>query len=195
MASALFPILRDYLVRYQQYAIRETGRRPVTWLRTPMDESLLMPGCARPGFAFWQPVEWPGDKPPLGKAAEHFHQSIIDYLSMCQFMEIHFQLPVASVGSPLSFLYGRTFEACKNTLTNPPSRMLEEAMAYRREHPELPLSYCMAVTCDDGEPLALMLCAEDGQAFVLRTMAGTKPLFLKLGIDRLLPKMRFVYDI
>lgn len=195
MTTVLAPILRDYLVRYQQTAIRETGRRPMTWLRTPMDDQLLLPGCARPGCAFWQPMPWKNDQPPLGKAAEGFHQSIIDYVSMCQFLEIRFQLPVAHVGSPLSFLYGRTFECCRNTELNPPSRAFEEAGMYRREHPELPLAYCMAVTCDDGEPLALMLRAEDGQAFIRRTMAETKPLYLKLGVDRLLPKMHFVYDL
>jgi len=30
--------------------------------------------------------------------------------------------------------------------------------------------------------------------FVQRTMAETKPMYLKLGVDRLLPKLRFVYD-
>ena len=195
MASALSPILRDYLVRYQQNAIRETGRRPITWLRTPADESLLMPGCTRPGCAFWQPMPWENNRPPLGKAAEHFHQSIIDYLSMCQFLEIRFRLPVASVGSPLSFLYGRTFEACRNTLSYPPSRMCEESRFYQNEHPELPLAYSMAATCDDGEPLLLMLRAEDGQAFILRPMQDAEPLYLKLGLDRLLPKLRFVYEI
>lgn len=194
MSTALAPILRDFLVRYQQLAIRETGHRPTTCLRTPMDEKLLLPGCTRPGYAFWQPVPWKNDKPPLGKAAESFHSSIIEYVSMCQFLEIRFQLPVAHIGSPLSFLYGRTFECCPNTENNPPERAFEEAGMYRREHPEWPLAYCMAVTCDDGEPLMLMLRAEDGEAFVQRTMAETKPMYLKLGVDRLLPKLRFVYD-
>ena len=114
---------------------------------------------------------------------------------MCQFMEIRFQLPVAHAGSPLSFLHGRTFECCRNTESNPPSRMFEEAGMYRREHPEWPLAYCMAATCDDGEPLLLMLRAEDGEAFIVRTMADAKPLDLKLGAERLLPKVRFVYDL
>ena len=56
MHTPLAPILRDYLIRFQQTAIKETGRRPMTFLRTSMDESLLLPGCQRPGFAFWQPV-------------------------------------------------------------------------------------------------------------------------------------------
>lgn len=58
MSTPLAPVLRDYLVRYQQMAIRETGHRPATWLRTPMEESLLLPGCARPGYAFWQHHAW-----------------------------------------------------------------------------------------------------------------------------------------
>ena len=33
MSTPLAVVLRDYLVRYQQMAIRETGHRPVTWLR------------------------------------------------------------------------------------------------------------------------------------------------------------------
>ena len=193
--TPLTPILRDFLVRYQQQAIRETGRRPVTWLRTPMDEALLLPGCAKPGCSFWQPVAWPDNKPPLGNAAEMFHHSAIEYVSMCQFLEIRFQLPVAPSGSSLSYLHNRTFETCRNTELSPPSRLFEEAAFYRREHPELPLSCCIALTCDDGEPLALMLRAEDGEIFLLRTMAQSKPLYLKLGLDRLLPRLKFVYQL
>lgn len=193
--ASLTPILRDYLVRYQQLAIRETGRRPLTWLRQPMDETLLLPGCPRPGFAFWQPVPWKDDKAPLGKAADLFHQSIIDYVSMCQFLEIRFQLPVAHGSSPLSFLYGRTFESCRNTELAPPSRAFEEAALYRREHMDVPLSYCMARTCDDGEPIVLLLRAEDGEAFLLRPMADDKPLYLKVGLDRLLPRLKFIYNL
>ena len=192
--ASLTPIMRDYLVRYQQMAIRETGCRPITWLRTPMDEALLLPGCRRPGYSCWQPIAWKDDKAPLGNASELFHQSIIDYVSMCQFLEIRFQLPVAHGGSPLSFLYGRTFETCRNTELSPPSRAFEEASLYHREHPEVPLAYCMAVTCDDGEPLALMVRAEDGEAFVLRTMAQNDPLYLKVGPDRLLPRLKFIYN-
>ena len=194
MNSPLAPVLRDYLVRYQQMAIRETGHRPMTWLRTPMEESLLLPGCQKSGYSFWQPVEWKNDKAPIGKP-EGFHQSIVDYLSMCQFYEIRFELPVAASGSPLSFLHGRVFECCANTTANSPSRMFEEAAMYRREHPEWPLSFCMAATCDDGEPLLLMLRAEDGEAFIAHTMTDTQPVELKVGLERLLPKVRFVYNI
>ena len=195
MNTALAPIMRDYLIRFQQTAIRETGRRPLTWLRTPMDDELVLPGCQRPGFAFWQPIAWKNNKPPLGKKAGAFHQSIIEYVSMCQFLEIRFRLPVAHAGSPLSFLYGRVFETCKNTQSAPPSRAFEEAALYAREHPDLPLCYCMAVTCDEGEPLALMLRAEDGQACIIHAMGDANPLWLKLGVDRLLPKLQFVYEI
>ena len=195
MASTVAPVLRDFLVRYQQLTVRETGHRPVTWLRYPMDEDLLLPGCSRSGCSYWQPMPWKAGQPAFGKAGENFHQSIIDYLSMCQFLEMCFQLPVAHVGSPLSFLYGRTFETCPNTETNPPSRMFEEASLYRREHPYLPLAYCMAITCDSGEPLCLMLRAEDGEAFIHRTLSGEPPLYLKLGVDRLLPKLRCICDL
>ena len=123
---SLSPIMRDYLVRFQQTAMRETGRRPVTFLRAPMDESLLLPGCLRPGYACWQPMPWNGEA-PLGPKADHFHESIRQYVSLCQFLEIHFRLPVTRAGSPLSFLYGRVFESCKNTLTAPPDRAFEEA--------------------------------------------------------------------
>lgn len=195
MYTPLAPILRDYLVRFQQTAIRETGHRPMTWLRTPMDDALILPGCQRPGYAFWQPVAWPGNQAPLGKQAGQFHQSIIDYVSMCQFLEIRFRLPVAHAGSPLSFLYGRVFETCKNTVSAPPARAFEEAALYEREHPDLPLGYCMAATCDDGEPLVLMLRASDGQVYLLHAMGDAEPLYLKLGVDRLLPKLQFVYDL
>ena len=195
MTTALAPIMRDYLVRYQQTAIRETGRRPMTWLRTPMDDALVLPGCQRPGYAFWQPIAWPEDKVPLGKHAEHFHPRIIEYVSMCQFLEIRFRLPVANAGSPLSFLYGRVFETCKNTVSAPPSRAFEEAALYQKEHPGLPLAYCMAVTCDAGEPLSIMLRADDGQVYIQHAMGDPAVLDLKLGLDRLLPKLLFTYDI
>ena len=42
MQTALAPIMRDYLIRFQQTAIKETGRRPLTHLRTPMDEKLVL---------------------------------------------------------------------------------------------------------------------------------------------------------
>ena len=195
MQTNLAPIMRDYLIRFQQNAIRETGRRPLTWLRTPMDDKLVLPGCQRPGFAFWQPVGWPDNKPPLGKQAKQFHESIVAYLSMCQFLEIRFHLPVAHMNSPLSFLYGRVFETCRNTELSPPGRAFEEAVLYQREHPSLPLSYCMATTSDDGEPLLLMLRASDGQAFVVAAKEDAEPLYLKLAIERLLPKLQFVDDI
>ncbi|MEG0270020.1 MAG: hypothetical protein RR821_07170 [Clostridia bacterium] len=195
MPVAITPIMRDYLIRFQQSAIKETGRRPLTFLRTPMDEKLVVPGCQRAGYAFWQPIPWKDGSVPLGKAADQFSPSIVQYLTMCQFMEIRFHLPVAHMGSPLSFLFKRTFETYKNTESAPPSRAFEEAVLYQREHPNLPLAFCMAATCDDAPPLLLMLSAEDGQAFVQYADRDAEPLYLKLTVDRLLPKLQFVYDI
>ncbi|NLO84475.1 MAG: hypothetical protein GX096_03465 [Clostridiales bacterium] len=195
MQAAIKPIMRDYLIRFQQTAIKETGRRPLTYTRTPMETKLVVPGCQRAGFAFWQPIAWTDGIAPLGDQAEKFHYSIVDYLSMCQFLEIRFHLPVAHMGSPLSFLYGRTFETYKNTDLAPPSRAFEEATLYQTQHPNLPLSFTMAGTCDQGDPLLLMLCAEDGQAYVVYTDREAPPLYLKLTVDRLLPKLQFVYDL
>ncbi len=195
MQAAIMPIMRDYLIRFQQTAIKETGRRPLTFLRVPMDEKLVLPGCQRPGYAFWQPIPWRDGSVPLGEHAGRFHQSIVDYLSMCQFLEIRFHLPVAPMGSPLSFLFKRTFETYKNTEASPPARAFEEAVLYQREHPDLPLCFCMAATCDGGEPLLLMLRAEDGQAFIQYADRDADPLYLKLSVDRLLPKLQFVYEL
>ena len=195
MAIILAPIMRDYLIRFQQTAIKETGRRPLTHLRVPMDEKLVISGCQRPGFAFWQPVAWTDNKAPLGDYAAQFHESIQQYVSMCQFLEIHFRLPVANMGSPLSFLYGRVFETNRNTESAPPSRAFEEACLLQKVQPQLPLGFCMAQSCDGGEPLLLMLRAEDGQAYILRPERDVEPLYLKISIDRLLPKLQFVYDL
>ncbi|MEA4928124.1 MAG: hypothetical protein VB104_05540 [Candidatus Limiplasma sp.] len=194
MQGTLTPIMRDFLIRFQQTAIRETGRRPLTYARAPMDEKLVLPGCQRPGYVFWQPVAWTDDRVPLGDNAKQFHQSILDYVSMCQMLEIRFRLPVAPVNSPLSFMYGRVFETFKNTETAPPSRAFDEALLYRREHPDLPLAYNMAAACDGGTPLLVMLRAEDGQMFVQREDRDAQPVYCKLTIDRLLPKLQFVYD-
>ncbi|HNW86332.1 MAG TPA: hypothetical protein PLP25_11685 [Candidatus Limiplasma sp.] len=194
MQGNLSPIMRDFLIRFQQTAIKETGRRPLTFSRTPMDDKLVLPGCQRPGYIFWQPIAWKDNQAPLGENALLFHQSIIDYVSMCQLLEIRFHLPVAPLNSPLSFLYGRVFETCKNTDSAPPSRAFDEAVLYHREHPDLPLGYTMAVSCDGGSPLLVMLRAEDGQMFIQRTDRDALPVFCKLTIDRLLPKLQFVYD-
>ena len=157
MQTALLPIMRDYLVRFQQTAIKETGRRPLCWLRSPKDEALVIPGCRRPGYAFWQPISWKDDQAPLGEHTAEFHQSIVDYLSLCQFLEIRFFLPVAGSGSPYSFLYRRVFEAERNTDSAPPEQKFQEALDYAAQRPELPPSFCMAATCDEGEKLLLML--------------------------------------
>ena len=189
---ALSPIMRDFLVRFQRTAIRETGRRPICLLRTPMEEDMLLPGCSRMGYSCWQPIAWEGGV-MLGENAGAFHHSILEYLSLCQFLEIRFRLPIAGPNGALGFLYGRTFELYRNTHLSPPSRALEEAYLYQREHPAQPLAYCMAATCDAGEPILIMLRAEDGEVFVRRASGG-EPLYFKLGLDRLLPKLQFVYD-
>ncbi|NLI21642.1 MAG: hypothetical protein GX418_08865 [Clostridiales bacterium] len=194
MQGTLTPIMRDFLIRFQQTAIKETGRRPLTFSRTPLDEKLVLPGCQRPGYVFWQPVAWKDDRAPLGEHAKLFHQSILDYLSMCQMLEIRFRLPVAPLNSPLSFLYGRVFETYKNTDSAPPARALEEAILYHREHPDLPLAFTMAASCDGGAPLLVMLGAQDGQMFVQRADREALPVYCKLTVDRLLPKLQFVYD-
>lgn len=141
MQTALLPIMRDYLVRFQQTAIKETGRRPLCWLRSPKDEALVIPGCRRPGYAFWQPISWKDDQAPLGEHTAEFHQSIVDYLSLCQFLEIRFFLPVAGSGSPYSFLYRRVFEAERNTDSAPPEQKFQEALDYAAQRPELPLMH------------------------------------------------------
>ena len=69
MPGKITPIVNDFLVRFQQGAVKETGRRPLTFLRTPMDEGLIVPGCQRPGFVFWQPIAWPDPDVPLGEHA------------------------------------------------------------------------------------------------------------------------------
>lgn len=195
MQTALRPIMRDYLIRYQQTAIRETGRRPLCYTRQPMEDALVIAGCKRPGYAFWQPIAWRDDKPPLGEHAEKFHSSIIEYLSMCQFLEIRFRLPVAAAGSPLSFLYGRVFETYRNTELSPPSRAFEEALLERELDESLPLMLSIAATCDEGEPLLIALRAEDGIALIVHAERQREPLNCRLTIDRLLPKLQFVYDL
>ena len=113
---------------------------------------------------------------------------------MCQTLEIRFKLPVTPAKSPLSFLYDRVFETYPNTLSAPPSRAFEEAVFADRFSPNLPLSFCMAASCDGLEPLQMMLDAADGQMFVLRAYESEQPVFCKISIDRLLPKLRFVYE-
>ena len=158
-------------------------------------KSCFLPGCKRPGYAFWQPIPWQDGNVPLGPAAKEFH-------SEHRGIPVHVPVPGDSLSpaggareqpAELS-LWKRTFETCKNTESAPPSRAFEEAALYRREHPALPLAYCMAATCDGAEPLLLMLAAADGQAFIQQAAGEAAPLYLKLGVDRLLPKLQFVYD-
>ena len=40
----------------------------------------------------------------------------------------------------------------------------------------------------------MMLDASDGQMYVLRAYDPDQPVHCKISIDRLLPKLRFVYD-
>ena len=195
MQTAMLPIMRDYLVRFQQSAIKETGRRPLSWLRTPEDEPLVIPGCRRPGYVFWQPIAWKEEKAPLGKQTAKFHQSIVDYLSLCQFLEMRFYLPVPASGNPLSFLYRRVFETERNTESAPPEQKFQEALLYAKEHPNLPLSFRLAATCDEGEPLLLMLRAEDGQAYILPADGSREPVYLSTTLERLLPRVQFVYEV
>jgi len=189
----LRPILCDTLVRFQRSVLRETGRRPMTFDRSPMEETLLLPGCPKPGYVFWQPASWPEGMPAPGSKSGAFHSDIREYLSVCQFLEIPFRLPVAPKGSPLSFLYQRTFETCPNTVFSPPDRAMEEAFLYQREHPSQRLSFCMAQTCDAGEPLLLMLRAEDGRAYVCSALDDQRVLNLNIALDRLLPKLQFTW--
>ena len=58
----------------------------------------------------------------------------------------------------------------------------------------MPLAYNMAAACDGGTPLLVMLRAEDGQMFVQREDRDAQPVYCKLTIDRLLPKLQFVSD-
>ncbi|MBE0601520.1 MAG: hypothetical protein IH607_06995 [Firmicutes bacterium] len=194
MPGTITPIVNDFLVHFQQGAIKETGRRPLTYHREPMDTELVVPGCQRPGFVFWQPVAWPEGGAPLGEYAGKFHRNIVEYLSVCQMLEIRFKLPVTPAKSPLSFLYNRVFETYPNTVSSPPSRAFEEAEFAGQANPDLPLAFCMASSCDDLEPLQMMLDAADGQMYVLRAYDPDQPVFCKIPIARLLPKLRFVYE-
>ncbi|MFH1513195.1 MAG: hypothetical protein ABIG45_07560 [Bacillota bacterium] len=193
MTGKLTPIVNDFLVRFQQGAVKETGRRPLTFRRTPMDEALVVPGCQRPGFVFWQPIAWPEGNAPLGGHAAKFHRSTVDFLSVCQMLEIRFKLPVTPAKSPLSFLYDRVFETYPNTVSATPARAFEEAAFAFESNPNIPMAFCMAASCDGLEPLQMMLDAADGQMYMLRAYDPDQPMFCKIPIDRLLPKLRFVY--
>ena len=45
MQTALSLIMRDYLIRFQQTAIKETGRRPLTYLREPKGQAVSRKHC------------------------------------------------------------------------------------------------------------------------------------------------------
>ena len=69
------------------------------------------------------------------------------------------------------------------------------ALDYAAQRPELPLSFCMAATCDEGEKLLLMLRAEDGEAYIVPADQNREPVYLNATLERLLPRVQFVYDI
>ena len=195
MPGKITPIVNDFMVRFQKTAIKETGRRPLAFHRTPMDDGLIVPGCQRAGFVFWQPIAWPEGDVPFGENADKFHQSIIAYLSVCQALEIRFKLPVTSAKSPLSFMYERVFETYSNTVSAPPARAFDEAVFAHEADPSLPLAFCMAASCDGLEPLRMMLDASDGQMYVLRAYEEQQPVYCRITIDRLLPKLHFIYEL
>ena len=193
MKQSIIPAFRDFLVRFQQNALKETGRRPMTYLRSSMEQSLILPGCLRSGYVFWQPMPWQNVNIPLGQNKGMFHESIIDYYSMCQFLEVRFRLPVAHQNSPLSFLYRRVFELYSNTQANPPMRALDEAIfLYEREATKV-LSVPIACTCDGGEMLQIMVCAENGKVMI--QPSNGEAVLLSITLDKIFPKAQFVYDI
>ena len=131
---------------------------------------------------------------PLGPLAEQFHHSIVEYLSMCQFLEIHFHLPVAHMNSPLSFLYNRTFETCKNTESAPPRAPLRRRGSTAGNTP--PCRWPTAWPPPATRGAAFAHAPRRGWAgFIQHATGDPSPLYLKLGLDRLLPKLQFVYDI
>ena len=77
----------------------------------------------------------------------------------------------------------------------PPEQKFQEALDYAAQRPELPLSFCMAATCDEGEKLLLMLRAEDGEAYIVPADQNREPVYLNATLERLLPRVQFVYDI
>ena len=194
METAFREAIVSYLVRYQQTAIKETGRRPLARARKPMDDELVVPGCQRPGYVFWQPVPWRNDQPPFGKHKALFHESVRDYLSICRFLEIRFRLPVTQAKTPLRFLYDRVFETYANTRDLTPGRAFDAAALAAKESPDAPFGYCMAATCDDGEPLQILLMAKDGQVCFTRADGG-EPVYGRMTVERLLPKLQFVYEL
>ena len=68
-------------------------------------------------------------------------------------------------------------------------------MSVYRENPHKIYVKVRADFTPDGRILPLMLRAEDGEACVMRTMTDARPVELKLGLDRLLPKVQFIYDL
>ena len=194
MSESLAPVFKDFLICFQQSAIRETGRRPITCTRAQMDTDLLLPGCESAGYSFWQPVLWPEGGAPLGEHAASFHTSIVEYVSMCRFFEIPFTLPVPEKQSPLSYLWGRRFQTFQNTLALRPETVMDEAVALYQNSGSLFMGFPFAVTFDRGEPLTLILRASDGVMFVSRAERDNAFTSLNTTLREVMPKLRFCFD-
>ncbi len=194
MPVSLAPIMRDYLIRFQQSSIKATGHRPLSLIHTPMDEPLWLPGCTQVGYSYWQPIAWNNEKAPVGSYATHFHQSIIEYVSLCQFLEIPFRLPIAQSHRPLSFLYQRVFETFKNTHSMPPCDAFEEAFLLSHFQKDKHISYAFARTCDPFDPLLLMIHADTGFAYIDCVGHDLPLVELHVSLDRLLPKLQFSFE-
>lgn len=192
--NTISPIVRYYFLRYQQTAIRETGRRPMILRSKAINESLMLPGCPLKDYTFWQPIPWAEGNVPLGDNAGAFHSSIIDYVSLCQFFEMQFHLPIPAFNNTASFARERVFECIRNTEDFPPAAAFDKAVEIHAGTPEIPLYYPMAATCDSGHPIILGIWADSTEAFLLVPGGSNKPVWLCLTLEKLLPKLRFVYD-
>lgn len=181
---------RDFLVRFQQAAIRETGRRPTVALRDGIDRELLLPGCLSAGYSFWQPMPWPQNEPQLGDVAEPFHPSIIEVLTFCRYHELTFILPVPQRQGIYSFLYKRQFITAQNTLNVPPQLALREALERHGENSKLPLYFPFAVSDHQGEAILLCLQADTGECCLYRPGRNHDYTPLGFGFDEMLKLMK-----
>jgi len=86
---------------FNREPLKETGRRPLTFRRIGRwTRGWSFPAASARGFVFWQPIAWPEDAAPVGEHAARFHRDVVDYLSVCQTLEIRFKLPVTPAKSP-----------------------------------------------------------------------------------------------
>lgn len=154
---------RDFLIRFQQTAIRETGRRPTVALRDGIDEELLMPGCLSAGYSFWQPMPWPQDMPQLADMETHFHRSILDLFTFCRYHELSFVVPVPQRQGIYSYLYKRQFVTVQNTMKALPLDALNDAIIRHDQLSKLPLYFPFAATDPQGEAFVLCLQADTGE--------------------------------